>query len=311
MGQHRLAGDVAHRPDVRVGRAAALVHLDESARVEPARVSSRGPARRSPGGGRPRPARDRTSRYRPADVAPRTVSPTSARGPTSRAETDRREELLAPPGERLHEFTVHAGQESVGHLDECHLAARARRRPGPARDRCSRRRSPAAASGISGSSSAAVESMTRVAGRAPGRAAAPAREPVATMACLKRIFCGSSPSTRSAAPVLEHRAPADHLDVLAARHRGQAAGEPADHALALPLAQRIERDARLAEIDAELLGALGLAHHARPRAAAPWRGCSPRRGRRRPAACRRRPPRSPAPARRSGTPPSSRRARRR
>src|SRR5204863_412989 len=40
-----------------------------------------------------------------------------------RVEPDLHEELLAPAGERLDEVTVDTGQETIGHLDERHLAA--------------------------------------------------------------------------------------------------------------------------------------------------------------------------------------------
>ena len=74
---------------------------------------------------------------------------------------------------------------------------------------------------------------------------------------LLRLVAGDAQAAR----VFEGGPAADHLDVLAAGDAGQAAGQLADHALALPLAQRIERDPRLAEVHAELPGALGLAQH--------------------------------------------------
>src|SRR6185436_9668286 len=92
---------------------------------------------------------------------------------------------------------------------------------------------------MSASSSAAVESMTRsLASARPGRAAG--AEPVAMIACLKRTFCGSSPSTRSS------------------RELSKTARPPAHDPLGLPLAQGIERDPRLAEVDAEIAGAPGV-----------------------------------------------------
>src|SRR5207244_2488253 len=50
------------------------------------------------------------------------------------------------------------------------------------------------------------------------------------------------------ARALEDRAPADHVDAPGLGDRGEPAREPADDALALPLSQRIQRHARLAEI---------------------------------------------------------------
>src|SRR6266850_335049 len=76
---------------------------------------------------------------------------------------------------------------------------------------------------------------------------------------LLRLVAGHAQAAR----VLERGAPAEHLDILALGHAGQPARELADDALALPLAQRIERHARLAEVHAELLGALGLRQHPR------------------------------------------------
>jgi hypothetical protein len=61
------------------------------------------------------------------------------------------------------------------------------------------------------------------------------------------------------ASVLEDRAPGDDVDALALGDGGESAREPSHHALALPRAQRLERDARLAELHAELARALGFA----------------------------------------------------
>src|SRR5439155_501351 len=59
--------------------------------------------------------------------------------------------------------------------------------------------------------------------------------------------------------VLEGATPSHDLDLPGLGDRGETARELAHHALGLPLAQGIERDARLAEVEAELLRALGLA----------------------------------------------------
>src|SRR5262249_4466369 len=60
------------------------------------------------------------------------------------------------------------------------------------------------------------------------------------------------------ARALEDRAAAAHVDALRFGDRREAAREPAHHALALPLAQRIERHAGLAEIHTELARPLGI-----------------------------------------------------
>jgi len=85
---------------------------------------------------------------------------------------------------------------------------------------------------------------------------------VATITWRNFSACGSSLHAHRAR-VLEHAAAADDLDALGLGHAGEPARELADHALRLPLAQGIERDARGAEVHAELLGALGLAQHGR------------------------------------------------
>ena len=147
--------------------------------------------------------------------------------------------------------------------------------------------------------------------RLDARAGGAGAEPVATIACLKRIFCGSSPSTRTLRESSKTRAPADDLHALALRDRRQPARELADHALGSSTcaADRARCAARRTPRRTPWRARPRRAR--RPRAGAPWTGCSPRTGRRRPGACRRRRRRSPAPARRSGTPPSSRRGRRR
>ena len=128
VGEHRLAGDVADRVDVRVGGAAALVDLDEAAALgQPRPGSPRARGRRSARGGPPRRARGRTSRAswpssarldaaaglaqrghpRAAGGPPRTASRTPARSGWTRSRST--------PGRR-----------PVGHLDERHLAAERR-----------------------------------------------------------------------------------------------------------------------------------------------------------------------------------------
>src|SRR5262249_33314610 len=62
---------------------------------------------------------------------------------------------------------------------------------------------------------------------------------------------------------LEDGPPTHDLDPLALRHRGQSARELAHHAIGLPLAQGVERDARRPQIDAELLRPLGFGEHGR------------------------------------------------
>src|SRR5206468_8028927 len=60
------------------------------------------------------------------------------------------------------------------------------------------------------------------------------------------------------ARALEDGAAADDLDAPGLGDRGEPAREPTHDALVFPLAQGIERDARLAEVDAEIAGALGV-----------------------------------------------------
>ena len=143
------------------------------------------------------------------------------------------------------------------------------------------------------------------------RAGGSAREPVATMACLKRIFWGSSPSIRSVLRVLEDAAPADHLD------RPWPCATAASPRASLPTTRSCfhfrsgSSEMRGSpKSTPNSLGALRLAEdrgHVQERLA---RGCSPRRGRPRPGAGPRRRPRSRARARRSGRRPSSRPGRR-
>ena len=76
---------------------------------------------------------------------------------------------------------------------------------------------------------------------------------------LEADHLGLLASDPDAPRVLEGAAPSHDLDLPGLGDRGETARELANHALGLPLAQGIERDARLAEVEAELLRALGLA----------------------------------------------------
>src|SRR5687768_16716032 len=59
--------------------------------------------------------------------------------------------------------------------------------------------------------------------------------------------------------VLEDRAPADDVDALALGDGGKAARQPSHHTIALPGAQRVERQPWLTEFDTEFPRALGFA----------------------------------------------------
>src|SRR5438445_599944 len=83
-----------------------------------------------------------------------------------------------------------------------------------------------------------------------------ARRPTATRTRSK--VCVPCPSTRPST-----RAPADHLHALVLRHAREATREPADDALGLPPGERVQRDLRPAELDAELLRALDRVEHRR------------------------------------------------
>ena len=117
--------------------------------------------------------------------------------------------------------------------------------------------------GMSARSSASVESITR--GSSQGKPGSfTACEPAAMMHCSKRSSCvlPSSPAisefvaaTRTCRAL--HRA---HLALLG--HAGQALGELADH-LVLVLAQLVEVDLRLAEVDADIGRVRGFLDHGR------------------------------------------------
>src|SRR5215472_8450301 len=122
VGEHGLAGDVADGVEMRVARPAALVDGHE------APLGERGPGRLE------------TQRFRdgaPADRHQHAVeglgrlaldggldgAGTRLEGGDLTAEVDSREELLAAPGQRLHEIAVHAGEEAFRQLDESDSAA--------------------------------------------------------------------------------------------------------------------------------------------------------------------------------------------
>ena len=133
------------------------------------------------------------------------------------------------------------GRSAVRHLDERHLAAERGVDLCRARARCSRRRRRAAAAGTSASSSAAVESITRsLAPRCPASAAG--ADPVAIDRVLEADLLRLVALDAQRPRVLEDGAAADDLDACASRHAREPARELADHALGLPLAERIERD---------------------------------------------------------------------
>src|SRR5262249_58854475 len=122
MGEHRLAGHVAARVDRRIARPAALVDLDEAARIDGrTRALETEPRAR-----RPPPDRDQHAIERLAVLAVEAGLDRRAlleeRG-YLRAQADLREELLAPSRERLHERAIHAREQPVGHLDQGHPAA--------------------------------------------------------------------------------------------------------------------------------------------------------------------------------------------
>jgi len=169
---------------------------------------------------------------------------------------DLREELLAPAGQRLDERTVDARQEAVGHLDDRHLAPE-RRVDLPELEADVAAADDEEPLGHVGE----LERRCRVddaiagcgeAGQAHRRRAR--RDDRVLEAHLLRLVTLHVELARG----LEHGPAADDVDALGLRDGREPAREPADHALALPLAQGIERHARLAEIDAELAGPLGV-----------------------------------------------------
>src|SRR5262249_42962596 len=174
-------------------------------------------------------------------------------------EVDGREELLAATGQRLHEIAVHAGEQPVHHfhdsdatteggIDLTHLeadvaAAHHEQVLGDLRHlECPRR--------IHDAVAADGEAGRHHRRRARGHDGV-------LEAHHLRLLAADADAPR----VLEGAAPSDDNHALGLGDRGEPARELAHHALGLPLAHRIERDARLAEVDAELLGALRLAEH--------------------------------------------------
>src|SRR5206468_12038837 len=164
--------------------------------------------------------------------------------------------LLAPAGERLDEGSVHARQEPVGHLDEGHLAPERRV------DLTELKTDVAAADHEEPLGHLAeLERRRRVddaiaderqSGQPRRRRAC--RDDRVLEAHLRRLVALHAQRARA----LEGGAAADDVDALGLRDRREPPREPADDALALPLAQRVERDARLTELDAELAGLLGV-----------------------------------------------------
>ena len=243
---------------MRVGGTSARVHLHEATLGD---ARARGLETEL---ARLRPAadgdEDAVERLRLAVAEPR-LDPTAGvpQRAHARAEADRLEHALAASGQVLHEIAVGAGQQPVEHLHHRHLAPERRvdlpeleadvaaaddeEAAGDVRDLEGRR----------GVHHALAHDLDA---RQPGRRRAGGEDRVLE-ADLLRLVAGDAQAAR----VFEGGPAADHLDVLAAGDAGQAAGQLADHALALPLAQRIERDPRLAEVHAELPGALGLAQH--------------------------------------------------
>src|SRR5262249_56690929 len=170
------------------------------------------------------------------------------------AQVELREELPAAGGERLDECSIDPRQEAVGHLDEGHLAAERRvdlaeLEPDVAAADHEQSLGHLAELERRGRVDEAI-SWEREVGKTGRRRAR--RDDRVLEAHLLRLVALDVEHARA----LERPPAADDVDALGLRHRRQAAREPADDALALPLAQRVERDARLAEIDAELAGAL-------------------------------------------------------
>src|SRR5882672_7845750 len=255
MGEHGLAGNVADRVDRRVGGTTAIVDGDEAARVGArARVLET-----QPRAGRAPADRDQHAieGLRVAGVEARLDRRALLEERRHlRAQVDLREERLAPAGERLDEGSVHARQEPVGHLDEGHLAPERRV------DLTELETDVAAADHEEPLGHLAeLERRRRVddaiaderqSGQPRRRRAR--RDDRVLEAHLLRLVALHAQLARA----LEDGAAADDVDALGLRDRREPPREPADDALALPLAQRVERDARLAEIDAELAGALGV-----------------------------------------------------
>ena len=255
MGEHRLAGDVADRVDRRIRGATALVDRNDAARVDA------GAGRLEPQAGADRRAADRDQHAVERLDRVAAEAGLDRRAPLRErrhrgAEPDLREELLAPPRERLDQVAVRARQQAVGHLGdgdhapergvdltelETDIAAADHEQPLRNIRQLERRGGIHDAIGLE-----------REAGHAR-RERAGRHDRV-----LEADLLGLVALDAQLARALEHGAAADHLDALGLRDRREAARQPAHDSLGLPLAQRVERDVRLAELDADLAGARGV-----------------------------------------------------
>ena len=147
------------------------------------------------------------------------------------------------------------GSRPAGHLDDGDLACRARRRRCPARARCSRRRRRAAISGMSGRSSAPVESISARARRSTAPGSSSAREPVAMMQCSK-VSVSFVPSTLldvERVRVAERRPCPGGAGSCAGCGPGRRRTVSCADDLVLEVAQLVEIDLRLRELDAEVV----------------------------------------------------------
>ncbi len=100
-------------------------------------------------------------------------------------------------------------------------------------------------------------------GPAPAPGSGMGIDPVARIACSKRSFWGSSPSTRRVRESSNTARPPITSTPFARATESSPREELAHHALGLPLAERVERDARRAQLHAEVAGPLGLGDHRR------------------------------------------------
>ena len=154
VGEHRLARHVADRQDVRVGRLLLVVDDDEALFVDfDLGVFEADAAGDGPAADRDQHAVERTVPFAfgAFDLHFDLVAGVFQRDDL-RAEMNAGEQLRRSRfSQRLHQVAIGAGQQAVGQFDDGHLASRARRRPCPFRGRCSRRRPPAASSGMSSS----------------------------------------------------------------------------------------------------------------------------------------------------------------
>src|SRR5262249_24157279 len=253
-----LAGDVADRVEMRIAGAAVLVDRHEGAvghlrlrALEAERVGDSAP---------PHGHQHAIEALRPLALDGRLDGGTDVldRGDLA-PEVDGREELLAATGQRLHEIAVHAGEQPVHHFHDSDAtteggidltqleadvaAAHHEEAFGNLRDLQRPRR-------VHDAVAADGEAGRHHRRRARGHDGV-----------LEARALGLAAADADAPRVLEGAAAADDSHALGLGDRGEPARQLADHALGLPLAYRIEGDVRLAEVDAELLGALRLAEH--------------------------------------------------